>query len=187
VRAWTGNAATLSTTAASTARLTKPVKMSSLVEAMQSAASPAVAGPAPGGADDRPAAVGVRVLVAEDNPVNQLLMTKVLKKMGHIPEIVPDGRQAVEAALGAEYDVILMDCQMPEMDGFEATAQIRQRENPNKRIPIIALTANAMKGDSERCFEAGMDDYLTKPIDLAGLAEALQRWTAMPAGDGKAG
>ena len=113
-------------------------------------------------------------------------MTKVLKKMGHTAEIVSDGRQAVEAALRDEYSVILMDCQMPEMDGFEATALIRQGENPAKRIPIIALTANAMKGDSERCFEAGMDDYLSKPVDLNLLAEALQRWTALPTGEREA-
>ena len=99
---------------------------------------------------------------------------------------MPDGRQAVEAALLDEYSIILMDCQMPEMDGFEATAQIRQRENPAKRIPIIALTAKAMKGDSERCFAAGMDYYLSKPVDLTLLAETLERWTALPAGDRKA-
>ncbi|MDA0204135.1 MAG: response regulator [Acidobacteria bacterium] len=166
--------------------LSKPVKMSSLVETMGAAALPADAGPARSTTSAKRADGGARILVAEDNPVNQLLMTKVLKKMGHTAEIVPDGRQAVEAALRGDYSVILMDCQMPEMDGFEATAQIRQRENPAKRIPIIALTANAMKGDNERCFEAGMDDYLSKPIDLTLLAEALQRWSAMPAGDRKA-
>jgi CheY-like chemotaxis protein len=162
--------------------LSKPVKMSSLVEAMQTAALPAVVDAAPEDAVAQPAPVGARVLVAEDNPVNQLLMRKVLQRMGHTPEIVPDGRQAVEAAMREEYSVILMDCQMPEMDGFEATVQIRQREDPDRRIPIIALTANAMKGDRERCFDAGMDDYLTKPIDLNRLAEALQRWTTLPVG-----
>jgi CheY-like chemotaxis protein len=150
---------------------------------MQAAALPAVSGPARGSAGDKPHGGGLRVLVAEDNPVNQLLMTRVLKKMGYTAQIVADGKQAVEAASRDEYSVILMDCQMPELDGFEATAQIRQRENPAKRIPIIALTANAMKGDSERCFAAGMDDYLSKPVDLTLLAEALQRWTAVPAAD----
>ena len=164
--------------------LSKPVKMSSLMETMRAAASPAA--PNSERTGDKPARGGARVLVAEDNPVNQLLMTKVLKKMGHTAEIVSDGRQAVEAALRDEYSVILMDCQMPEMDGFEATALIRQGENPAKRIPIIALTANAMKGDSERCFEAGMDDYLSKPVDLNLLAEALQRWTALPTGEREA-
>jgi CheY-like chemotaxis protein len=167
--------------------LSKPVKMSSLVETMRAAALPAVAGPDRPIVSAQPAGGGVRVLVAEDNPVNQLLMTKVLKRMGHTPQVVPNGRRAVEAALGADYDVILMDCQMPEMDGFEATTLIRQRESPAKRIPIIALTANAMKGDSERCFTAGMDDYLSKPVDLTLLAEALQRWTALPAGESKGG
>ena len=166
--------------------LSKPVKMSSLVETLQTTAQPAANYSAGATAGAEPAGSGIRVLVAEDNPVNQLLMTKVLKKMGHMAEIVGDGKQAVEAALRDEYSVILMDCQMPEMDGFEATAQIRQRENPAKRVPIIALTANAMKGDSERCFEAGMDDYLSKPIDLTLLAEALQRWTMLPAGERKA-
>jgi signal transduction histidine kinase/DNA-binding response OmpR family regulator len=160
--------------------LSKPVKMSSLVENMRCAALPEAAGAARASALAESAAGG-RVLVAEDNPVNQLLMMKVLKKMGYAAEIVTDGRQAVEAALQGEHCAILMDCQMPEMDGFEATAQIRRRENPAKRVPIIALTANAMKGDSERCFEAGMDDYLSKPVDLRLLAEALQRWTAPPA------
>ena len=115
--------------------------------------------------------------MAEDNAVNQKLMGKVLTKLGYVPEIVPDGLQAVEAALRTEYGAILMDCQMPEMDGFSATAEIRRREDPARRVPVIALTANAMKGDSDRCIAAGMDDDLAKFINLPLLAEALQRWT----------
>ena len=115
--------------------------------------------------------------MAEDNAVNQKLMLKVLTKRGHVPEIAANGREAVRAALSKEYDVILMDCLMPEMDGFEATVEIRRQENPARRVPIIALTANAMKGDSDRCLEAGMDDYLSKPVDLALLDQAIQRWT----------
>jgi len=90
---------------------------------------------------------------------------------------VCNGREAVQAALNKEYDIILMDCQMPEMDGFEATAEIRRLETPARRIPIIAFTTNAMKGDSERCMQAGMDDYVTKPVDLALLAQTLRRWS----------
>ena len=120
----------------------------------------------------------VRVLVAEDNSVNQFVILKLLANLGYTAEAVGNGREAVEALRKGGYKAVLMDCQMPEMDGFEATAAIRTLDDPSRRIPIIALTANAMKGDSERCIEAGMDDYLSKPIDLIKLSDVLQRWTA---------
>jgi len=121
---------------------------------------------------------GARILVAEDNAVNQRLMSKLLAKLGHAVEIAANGRLAVQAVTAENYDVILMDCLMPEMDGFEAAREIRRIESGARRIPIIALTANAMKGDRDRCLEAGMDDYLSKPVDPALLDTTIRRWTA---------
>jgi len=123
-----------------------------------------------------PALAGARVLLAEDNLVNQRVATAILKKLGLTPDLACDGLEACAAAKAAPYDLILMDCQMPEMDGFEATRLIRQQEGGARRVPILAMTANAMAGDRERCLEAGMDDYLAKPITILGLKEALLRW-----------
>jgi signal transduction histidine kinase len=114
-----------------------------------------------------------RVLLAEDNVVNQKVAVHMLEKLGGQVDVVANGGEAVEMARSFAYDVILMDCQMPEMDGYEATRLIRQQ---HPKLPIIALTANAMKGDSQRCLEAGMDDYLTKPITHDALQTALARW-----------
>ena len=118
------------------------------------------------------------VLVAEDNAVNRLLMTKLLEAEGHKPTLVENGRHAVEAALAEKFDVVLMDIQMPEMDGFEAVRAIREYEKkigrlPSMRLPLIAVTAHAMKGDRERCLEAGYDGYVTKPVMLPDLLAAL--------------
>ncbi|MBI1355009.1 MAG: response regulator [Acidobacteria bacterium] len=120
--------------------------------------------------------LAARVLVAEDNPVNQMVASRMLARIGCTSTIVNNGREAVEKALTGEFDVILMDCQMPEMDGFEASRTLRAALD-GRRLPIVALTANAMQGDRERCLNAGMDDYLTKPMQLDTLAAALQRWT----------
>ncbi len=120
-----------------------------------------------------------RVLVVEDNLVNQKLAARVLEKAGHQVTVVADGLEAVEllAREGAEFDLILMDCQMPRMSGYEATSVIRRREvDTGRRIPIIAMTANAMIGDRERCLEVGMDDYLSKPLARAELLDVVQRW-----------
>jgi CheY-like chemotaxis protein len=125
-----------------------------------------------------PGAPPLRILVAEDNPVNQMLTRKLLERCGHEVVVVDDGRSAVTAAQAHRFDVILMDVQMPEMSGFEATRRIRAHEVDAGRVPIIALTAHAMSGDRERCLEAGMDDYLTKPIDKARLHELVARWSA---------
>ena len=102
----------------------------------------------------------------------------ILEKLGFRADIVADGREAVQALETGSYDIVLMDVQMPVMDGFEATRAIRSGEAkvPNRRIPIIAMTAHAMKGDRERCLEAGMDDYISKPIAPQALAEALEKW-----------
>ncbi|MBM3815340.1 MAG: response regulator, partial [Acidimicrobiia bacterium] len=116
----------------------------------------------------------LRVLVAEDNLVNQRVVARLLAAMGHTATVVENGRLAVDAAASQAYDVVLMDCQMPEMDGFEATRAIRDAEKPQSaHLPIIALTANAMAGDRERCMAAGMDNYLAKPIDRLELAALL--------------
>ena len=114
------------------------------------------------------------ILLAEDAPVNQLLVRRLLEKAGHTVTVVETGAQAVEALARAHYDVVLMDIQMPEMDGFEATATIRARErNGHRRVPVIALTAHAMEGDRERCIAAGMDGYLSKPIRSDALFASL--------------
>jgi len=118
----------------------------------------------------------VRILLAEDNLVNQKLAMVMLGKAGYKVTAVPNGRLAVEAVVAApdDFDTILMDIQMPEMDGYEATRQLRQRGFAN--IPIIAMTANAMKGDKELCLEAGMNDYITKPIKREVVFQILERW-----------
>ena len=118
----------------------------------------------------------LRILVAEDNDVNQLLINAVLGRMGHGVHVVGDGRQAVEAVRVGDYDVVLMDLQMPEMDGMEATQAIRALDGQRGRVPIIAMTANAFDEDRQACLGAGMDDYVAKPIDIDKLAQALARF-----------
>ncbi|WP_273703857.1 response regulator, partial [Candidatus Accumulibacter vicinus] len=118
---------------------------------------------------------GLRVLLVEDNPVNRAVALAILEHCGCEVGIAVDGREAVEICGAGDFDLVLMDCQMPEMDGYEATRAIRAREHPGKRVPIVALTANAMSGDRERCLAAGMDDYLAKPIQIEALAEVLRR------------
>ncbi|MFZ5496054.1 MAG: PAS domain S-box protein [Verrucomicrobiota bacterium] len=172
------------------AYLIKPVKQSRLfdclVDVVGSAKAEHVfakpASPLPGSAlPDSPSKA--RVLLAEDNAVNQKVALSQLKKLGYHADAVGNGIEAVQALDDVPYDLIFMDCQMPEMDGYEATQAIRKREQealaagrPRPRIHIIAMTANAMQGDREKCLAAGMDDYISKPVREADLRAALERW-----------
>jgi CheY-like chemotaxis protein len=118
----------------------------------------------------------LRVLLAEDNAVNQKLALRLLEKQGHSVLVVGTGRAALEALDEEKFDVVLMDVQMPDMDGLEATAAIREREKADgKHVPIIAMTAHVMAGDQERCLAAGMDGYVAKPISSQALAKEINR------------
>jgi len=132
----------------------------------------------PGGSADL---AGLRVLLAEDNAVNQKLALRLLQRMGLEASVVEDGRAAIAAVESGDFDVVLMDVQMPEVDGLEATRQIRSRW-PDRRIRIVGLTANAMAGDREACLAAGMNDYVSKPIRPEELQAALERARPVAAG-----
>jgi CheY-like chemotaxis protein len=119
----------------------------------------------------------VRVLVAEDNLINQKVTVHLLKKMGCLADVVGDGAAALEALRLARYDLVFMDCQMPVMDGYAATGKIRSLEGEARTTPIIAMTANAMEGDRERCLAAGMDDYVSKPVSSDEIRRVLGRWS----------
>ena len=116
------------------------------------------------------------MLLAEDNAVNQRVAERLLQKLGYSVELVANGEEAIAAASEGSFDAILMDCQMPIVDGFEATGAIRALESDAARVPIIALTAEALAGDRERCLRAGMDDYLSKPVRIEQLQATLARW-----------
>jgi CheY-like chemotaxis protein len=125
-----------------------------------------------------------RILVAEDNPVNQLVATAMLEHLGFKVDVAADGAEAVHAATLTQYHAILMDCQIPLLDGYEATREIRSLQGTSPRTPIIGVTASLTEADQQRCRAAGMDDYLAKPFSLKGLAGVLAR--SAPAGSGSA-
>jgi two-component system sensor histidine kinase/response regulator len=165
------------------AYLLKPIRQSELREAIARAlGAREQTGPVPlitrySLQDAREPAGILRILVAEDNSVNQMLAVRLLEKRGHRVYVAGNGLEAVAALDKENYDLVLMDVQMPEMDGLEATIAIRQKEKASgRRQPIIALTAHAMKGDSERCLAAGMDGYLSKPIRPRELDLVLEKY-----------
>jgi CheY-like chemotaxis protein/HPt (histidine-containing phosphotransfer) domain-containing protein len=176
--------------------LSKPIRQSqlfnTLAQVMGQTPAPVIRSPRPFFPPLARGAVNglsrLRILVAEDNAVNQKLIVRLLDKLGYRTDVAANGFEVLDAVAAIPYAAVLMDCQMPEMDGYEATRAIRQREtaalsiphlrHPTPvRLPIIAMTANAMQGDREKCLAAGMDDYIPKPINPEALKAALERWT----------
>ncbi len=161
-------------------RLSKPVKPAALREALAQVVQPArehsPALPASGPTCPHPSRG--RILIAEDNPVNQRVASLQVERFGFQSDVVGNGEEALEALERLSYALVLMDCQMPEMDGYAATRELRRRENGERHTPVIALTANAFATDREACLQAGMDDHLAKPVRLQDLGEILDRWCA---------
>jgi PAS domain S-box-containing protein len=161
------------------AYLLKPVKQSDLLATVLAALDGSRRGGSTAPAESLragPTSRMLRVLLAEDNVINQKLGVRLLEKHGHVVVVVNNGREVIQALAREPFDLVLMDVQMPEMDGLEATAQIRQHEQAGgRRLPILAMTAHAMKGDRERCLEAGMDGYIAKPIQPRELYDAIDR------------
>ena len=158
--------------------LLKPVRQSQLMNALatvwarrsgaagQPVPAPADASPGQPGWAARFAGVRLRVLVVEDNPVNQKVAVLILARFGLRSDVAGNGLEAVQMAGTLRFDLVFMDCQMPEMDGYAATAEIRRREKPGEHVVIVAMTAEALAGARDRCIAAGMDDYITKPVKM---------------------
>ncbi|HNV27262.1 MAG TPA: response regulator, partial [Nitrospira sp.] len=171
------------------AYLTKPLRQTQLLECFCQVLDVAKIDAAPGEASlgtpplitrhtlgQASTAATTRLLLVEDNPVNQKVACKMLEKLGYRVDVASNGQEAVAAHERMRYPLIFMDCQMPEVDGFEATALIRKMEGKSAHTPIVAMTANAMQGDRERCLEAGMDDYVAKPVRPKDLQTVLDTW-----------
>ena len=166
------------------AYLSKPVKNSDLLKTLRKLTSPT------GYTDDAPAkpnqiiatpeSPSLKILLAEDNPVNQKVALRMLERLGHRVTPANNGREAVDSLQAGLFDLVLMDVQMPEMDGLEATRKIRAMQSPGQRVPIIALTAHAMDSHQEECLAAGMDSFLTKPILFDALKAELERVRSVP-------
>jgi signal transduction histidine kinase/CheY-like chemotaxis protein len=166
------------------AHLTKPVRQSRLLDAIAAAMATGLPVLQPAGAGVSAPELGAsgrtrhQILVVEDQAVNWMVIDRFLTKRGHHAVNAADGRAALEKLSGGRYDLVLMDCQMPDLDGYDATREIRRREavESDTRVPIVAMTASAMQGDRERCVAAGMDDYVAKPVTTQKLEQVLERW-----------
>jgi len=157
----------------------KPVTRANLLKAILKTVAQPLQATAPSDRPELPGAVRpLRILLAEDNPVNQKVAVRLLETQGHSVVPVSTGAELLEVFPRGSFDLILMDVQMPVMNGYDATRAIRAREwSTGKHIPVIALTAHAMQGDRQICLDAGMDDYLSKPIQSGDLRETLARWS----------
>ena len=156
-------------------------KLSSLFSRKKEKTPPSPPAPEPNEppvADIEPEEISRRILLAEDNKINSKVAARQLKKLGYEVDAAMNGQEAVEAMQHTKYGLVLMDCQMPVMDGFEATRTIRRMEKVRslRRIPIVAMTANFSEQDRERCTQAGMDDFITKPVKINMLGELLEKW-----------
>jgi len=175
------------------AYLMKPVKQSQLFDCLATVMGGAVITPAPQTnnlvtrhfLEEHKFTSETRILIAEDNPVNQKVAKRQVEKLGYRADVVGNGLEALDALAKTSYDIVLMDCQMPIMDGYETTREIRRREGASRRTIIVALTANALEGENEKCFVAGMDDYLSKPVNVAELQQTLARWQPSARNQGK--
>lgn len=122
----------------------------------------------------------MRILIVEDDPTNRLLLRRMIEHLGYRADMASDGLEALEATRETRYDLILMDCHMPRLDGFATTAELRRREGDAHRTPVVAITGSALERDRGRALEVAMDAYLLKPISIASLAEALRPWLPIP-------
>jgi CheY-like chemotaxis protein len=163
--------------------LVKPVRPSQLFDALQTVLSDRLGRSVHQEHEDalRPANTNTRrarILVADDNATNQKVAVRMLQRLGYRGDVASTGAEAVSMLNSGHYDAVLMDCQMPDIDGYDAARQIRHNERGGRRVPIIAMTADAMPGERERCLAAGMDDYISKPVKLHVVAAVLERWLA---------